>query len=107
MSSSKCFILPSLYDHWGTVLCEAALTGSLLIASDQSGSSNDLIKKGVNGFSFNAKSKNAEEVLAKLMYKIEKISSQVDSQQRSETSIKIASTYSSSSYKLAIKAMFA
>ena len=41
------------------------------------------------------------------MLKIEKISSQEDSQQRSETSIKIASTYSSSSYKLAIKAMFA
>ncbi len=107
MSRSKCFILPSLYDHWGTVLCEAALTGSLLIASDQSGSSNDLIKRGINGFTFNSKSKNCEEILANLMLKMEKISSQEDSQQRSETSIKIASTFSSSSYKLAIKAMFA
>ena len=106
MRISKCFILPSLYDHWGTVLCEAALTGSLLIASDQSGSTTDLIKRGINGFTFNSKSKNSEEILSKLMYKIEKISAQKDSHQRSETSIKIASTYSSSSYKLAIKAMF-
>tara|TARA_Y200000002_G_scaffold228924_1_gene189017 strand:- start:4673 stop:5776 length:1104 start_codon:yes stop_codon:yes gene_type:complete len=106
MRISKCFILPSLYDHWGTVLCEAALTGSLLIASDQSGSTTDLIKRGINGFTFNSKSKNSEEILSKLMYKIEKISAQKDSHQRSETSIKVASTYSSSSYKLAIKAMF-
>ena len=105
MRNSKCFILPSLYDHWGTVLCEAALTGSLLIASDQSGSSTDLIKKGINGFTFNSKSKKSEEILSKLMYKIEKISAHQDSHQRSETSIKVASTYSSSSYKLAIKAM--
>jgi glycosyltransferase involved in cell wall biosynthesis len=44
------FILPSVCDHWGVVLHEAALAGCLLAATRGCGASDDLIRHGVNGF---------------------------------------------------------
>ena len=55
MNSSKVAHSPSYRDHWGTVLCEAAACGCLLIGSNQSGSSTDLIRCGINGFTFDSK----------------------------------------------------
>ena len=57
MHKSKAFILPSIQDNWGTVLCEAANAGCFLLSSEQSGASVDLIKNGINGFTFNSKLK--------------------------------------------------
>ena len=52
MNQSKCFILPSMLDHWGTVLCEAASTGMILLGSVNAGATIDLIREGENGYSF-------------------------------------------------------
>jgi glycosyltransferase involved in cell wall biosynthesis len=69
LNKSKCFILPSKLDHWGTVLCEAAATGMVLLGSSKAGSSYDLIDNGSNGFIFDPNLEN----ISKLMHKIEKL----------------------------------
>ena len=106
MSDSKVFILPSYRDHWGTVLCEAAACGCLLIASHQSGSSTDLIRSGVNGFTFDSKERHAAEQLASLMVKIETISSLPTADARSKVSMSLASNYNQSIYSLALQTIF-
>jgi len=44
------FILPSLNEHFGLVLVEAAIAGKPLIASKFCGGAYDLIEEGVNGY---------------------------------------------------------
>lgn len=106
MIKSKAFILPSLQDNWGTVLCEAANAGCFLISSEQSGSTSDLIKNGINGFTFSSKMKNSNEILKLLMTKTETLSKNKSFRSRLRMSKNIASTYNSLSYKLAVEAMF-
>lgn len=48
---SRCLILPSIKDHWGVVVHEAALSGCALILSNQVGASYDLLSRK-NGFTF-------------------------------------------------------
>jgi glycosyltransferase involved in cell wall biosynthesis len=43
-------LLPSVVDHWGVVLHEAALAGCLLAATRECGAADDLIRHGHNGF---------------------------------------------------------
>lgn len=49
---ARVFILPSLWEHWGLVVHEAALSGCVLLLSDTVGAKDDLLG-GSNGFAFN------------------------------------------------------
>ena len=53
---SRCFILPSISEHWGVVVHEAALSGCVLLLSDCIGAGEDFLAEGGNGFSFRPKS---------------------------------------------------
>ena len=53
---SRCFILPSLREHWGVVVHEAALSGCVLLLSDCIGAGEDFLAEGENGFAFRPKS---------------------------------------------------
>ena len=59
MQEARCLVLPSREDHWGTVVCEAAASGSLLITSRWVGASDDLVRSGINGFIFHDMSAEA------------------------------------------------
>lgn len=52
---SRAFCLPSLDEHWGLVVHEAALSGCVLIVSSAVGAGEDLLTDA-NGFSFNPQS---------------------------------------------------
>jgi len=52
MRETRCLVLPSREDHWPTVVCEAAASGALLITSTHVGSSEDLVRSGINGAVF-------------------------------------------------------
>jgi glycosyltransferase involved in cell wall biosynthesis len=47
-------VLPSRFDQWALVVNEAAAAGLALITSDIVGASDDLLRPGVNGFTFPA-----------------------------------------------------
>jgi glycosyltransferase involved in cell wall biosynthesis len=50
MQLAKIFVLPSRLDHWGTVVCEAAMCGCALIVSSNAGAAYDLVDQGINGY---------------------------------------------------------
>lgn len=52
MREARCLVLPSREDHWGTVVCEAAASGALLITSRWVGAAPDLVRQGLNGYVF-------------------------------------------------------
>lgn len=52
---SRAFVLPSIEEHWGLVVHEAALSGCLLLLSDRVGAAEDLAGEW-NAFLFNPKS---------------------------------------------------
>ena len=52
---ARVFCLPSLEEHWGLVVHEAALSGCVLLLSNAVGAAEDLLT-GKNGFSFNPRS---------------------------------------------------
>ena len=52
MRNSKCLILPSIDEHWGTVVCEGAASGMTLILSHKVGSNDDILRNGINGYLF-------------------------------------------------------
>lgn len=56
MQEARCLVLPSREDHWGTVVCEAAASGCLLITSSEVGASADLVRSGINGLVFHTMS---------------------------------------------------
>ncbi len=49
------FILPSTREEWGLVVNEAMACGAPVIISNRVGAHFDLVKEGVNGFSFDPK----------------------------------------------------
>jgi glycosyltransferase involved in cell wall biosynthesis len=53
---SDCFILPSNFEQWGTVVHEAALSGLPIITSKEVGSSATFLINKYNGFYFNSRS---------------------------------------------------
>ena len=65
----------------------------------------DLIKNGINGFTFNSKLKNSAQILEDLMRKTEILANSSDFNQRLEISKTIASSFNSISYKLAVESM--
>ena len=48
----RCFVLPSVEEHWGLVVHEAALSGCILLLSDTVGAKEDFLSEGENGYSF-------------------------------------------------------
>jgi len=48
------FVLPSISESWGYVVNEAAASGLPLLVSSQCGCSDDLVRDGVNGWTFDA-----------------------------------------------------
>jgi glycosyltransferase involved in cell wall biosynthesis len=56
ISTCNILVLPSLFDGWGLVLNEATSLSKPVIATDQCGAANHLIKNGENGFIIKAKS---------------------------------------------------
>jgi len=61
MAQSDCFLFQTDFDIWGLVLNEAMAAGLPCIASNKAGSTCDLIKNGVTGFSVDFS--NTEEVV--------------------------------------------
>ena len=51
--NARIFCLPSLEEHWGLVVHEAALCGCILLLSRNVGAAEDFLTNGVNGFVFN------------------------------------------------------
>jgi len=94
MRNSRCLILPSLDEHWGTVVCEAAASGMLLLLSTNIGSSNDILRNGINGYSFETSS------VIDLLKKMELISNWNSSRSiiGSDASISISKAYDSKSF---------
>jgi glycosyltransferase involved in cell wall biosynthesis/lauroyl/myristoyl acyltransferase len=45
-------LLPSDHEPWGVVIVEAAAAGLAIVASDRVGAAPELVKEGVNGFTF-------------------------------------------------------
>ena len=101
MDQAKCFILPSRDDHWGTVVCEAAATGALLLVSDKAAVADDLLMDGINGFLI---SKLNSSIIARLMLEIENWSPNLQ-KRGSEISIEIADQFTSSAYSRSIQKM--
>ncbi|MEJ2019487.1 MAG: glycosyltransferase family 4 protein [Maritimibacter sp.] len=101
--ASKVFVLPSVLEHWGTVVCESAACGCSLLLSSAVGSANDLLIPGVNGASF--KAGDADELCAK-MHLLEKLDEDWHSQ-ASTVSISQASQKNEKSYSNALKFMLA
>lgn len=52
MAMCGALVVPSREDHWATVVCEAAATGTPVIASKWVGAVSDLVRHGVNGLVF-------------------------------------------------------
>ena len=50
--SARIFCLPSLWEHWGVVVHEAALSGCVLLLGNRMGAANDLLTEGENGWTF-------------------------------------------------------
>lgn len=100
MNESKCFILPSYLDHWGTVLCEASAAGMVLLGSKYAGSSHDLIINGLNGYIFAPEISEIEN----MMFKIEKSNDEwlINA---SDFSLKSASKFNEYTYAKSVKRM--
>jgi glycosyltransferase involved in cell wall biosynthesis len=68
LSDAGVFVLPSLFEPWGVVVHEFAAAGFPMILSDKIGASEEFLKKGHNGFDFNASSKlELTEALTSIM----------------------------------------
>ena len=50
--NARAFILPSVEEHWGLVVHEAALSGCFLLLSNRVGAMDDFLDDGVNGYGF-------------------------------------------------------
>lgn len=53
MRLARCFVLISREDHWGTVVCEAAASGTALLTSRWVGATEDMVRPGINGLVLN------------------------------------------------------
>lgn len=101
MRNARCFILISREEHWGTVLCEAAASGMLLISARSVGSSVDMLRPGINGVELPDIS--PESLMSALFY-IENLESGL-AEYGSQTSIGIAKGYTSDAYYAAFRRM--
>lgn len=70
LASCDVFVLPSFSEPWGLVVNEAMASGKPVIVSEQCGAAVDLVKEGINGFSFDAKDNTA--LTQKMQYFVDK-----------------------------------
>lgn len=103
MREARCLVLPSREDHWGTVVCEAAASGCLLITSRWVGATEDLVKTGINGWVIHQMSKKA---LADAFHRISSFED-ISLVHGQSVSLGLAQGYTSSSYKAAFQALAA
>jgi glycosyltransferase involved in cell wall biosynthesis len=101
MNGSKVLILISRDDHWGTVVCEAAACGMMLLTSKAVGSSFDLIRKNVNGLILN---KITNDVLLNSLFYFESLSDD-ECRHASEVSKGLSVGFNSKAYFSAIRKM--
>ena len=87
---SDVFILPSISEAWGLVVNEAMASGLPIIISDRCGCYPDIVKEGINGYSFNPLNKNE---LLNIMKNI--IEEKYDLEKMGQTSLKIIKDYTS------------
>lgn len=92
------FILPSRLEHWGTVVAEAAASGMILALSNKVGSEMDILKTGLNGFSFNPYS---IDEFTEVLLKISSLNSN-ELNAMSEYSISISKIFSEDSFSQSI-----
>ena len=83
MNEHRVLVTPSRFDHWATVVCEAAACGCLLVASHQVGAAYDIIKPGINGFVFDSQKKSCVQDLAKILHLLEYILESDSAQKKS------------------------
>lgn len=88
-SMSDVFILPSKSEPWGLVVNEAMLCNLPVIVSSRCGSASELVKEGINGFTFNP---DNQDTLEKLMLKF--MSDEVDAKILGENSAQIVRDHS-------------
>lgn len=69
-SQTGVFILPSRFEPWGVVVHEFAASGFPLLLSDKVGASEQFLKQGLNGFSFEAN--NIAQLKKAMMQMIQK-----------------------------------
>ena len=82
-------VLPSLEEHWGLVVHEAALSGCQLVLSHAVGAGSDLLEHGLNGFGF--KAVTADEIAEALLCVIAQ--NDADYMRGSEYSLERAQAY--------------
>ena len=101
MRETRCLILPSREDHWGTVVCEAAASGALLIASRWVGASADLVRTGINGWIFH------DMTASSLAEALGRVSSWNNATLKNgqTVSLGLAQGYTSATYKAAFQAL--
>lgn len=97
MNRSKCLVLPSKEDHWGTVVCEAAACGMIIMISRFVGSHYDLL----DGNGFLIKSIKKHEII-KYLFRVSQLS-EVEQLRMSQKSSLIASGYNEYSFNSSIK----
>ena len=85
---SKIFVLPSISEPWGLVVDEAMTLGLPLLVSNRCGCYPDLIKEGINGFSFDPYNKDE---LYKLMEEI--VNGKYDLEKMGKASLDIIKDY--------------
>jgi glycosyltransferase involved in cell wall biosynthesis len=91
-ADSDCLVLPSMDEHWGVIVQEAATAGLAIIASDQVGCTPHLVQDGFNGFVFEA---GDEAALATLLTRYSNQSEEA-LDEMSAASMSLASQYTPS-----------
>lgn len=101
MKSSKCLVMPSYEDHWGTVACEAAACGLPLLLSNQVGASPDILVNGINGYMYDP---GDYLKLAELMKEISQwpLNKHIEA---SKTSIELAGRFNGNEFSRSIKSI--
>lgn len=101
MRQARCFVLISRDDHWGTVVCEAAASGMVILTSKWVGASEDIVRAGINGIVLNQMAPTT------LSEKMLQIASWSDEQfdLASDISVGIAKGFNSNSYLYGVLSM--
>jgi glycosyltransferase involved in cell wall biosynthesis len=97
MNGAKCLVLPSKGDHWGTVVCDAAACGMIILISKYVGSHHDLLNG--NGFLLNSVKKNE---ITHYLFETSRLI-ELDLIAMSQRSTVVASGYNEYTFNIAIK----
>lgn len=101
MNQSRVFILPSRHDNWGTVVCEAAACGMILITTSHVGASLDIVSDTKNGITIPVV---GPLIMSDAMQNISGLSDD-EFKKGSDISLEIARNFDSGAYYAAFKKM--